>query len=127
MDVIDISSDSGSSIDLIDTDSLPDPDNILSKHPSASDYSVAQLLYDLHSSFPALKFLSFHPEFERLSIHSVQELAAQSVYWIIESTGMSRGRALIALGAAMVGAGKDGATGDGVDLMGKGKVKAEVE
>lgn len=127
LDVIDISSDSDSSIDLIDSDSLPDPDNILSEHAAASGDSLAQLLYDLHSMFPNLSFLSFHPEFERLNIHNVQELAAQSVYWIAESTGMSRARALIVLGAAMVGAGKDGAAVDGVDVKGKGKIKAEIE
>lgn len=125
MDIIDISSDSGFSVDLIDAESLPDPAQIMSARATASDYSLVQLLYNLHAAFPSLNFLSFHPEFECLNVLTVHDLAVQSVYWIVESVGMSTAQALIVLGAAMSIAGMDNV--DQVDLKGKKQVKGELE
>jgi hypothetical protein len=134
MDVIDLTSDTASSIDLIDDDSLPDPAEIFVTHPAASgcsatpDYiatSIAQFLYNLHLAFPSLNFLSFHPQFEHLKIYSISDIAVLSVYQIVESVGMSTAQALIVLGAAMSTTGKDGVVQ--VDLNGKEKVKDEFE
>lgn len=125
MDVIDISSDSGSSVNLVDSDSLPDPSEIRADHVIASDPSLAQLLYELESAFPCVNFLSFHPQLESLGIHSVQDLAAQSVYWISDSLGMGTAQALVTSGAAMLIAGKDGVAT--VDIKGKGKAAIKFE
>ncbi|KAH7334803.1 hypothetical protein B0J17DRAFT_630779 [Rhizoctonia solani] len=123
MDIINISSTSNSFVDLINTESIPNPAQILTNYPGATGYLLAQLLYELHAAFPLLNFLLFHPCFEDLNMQTVHKLAVQSMYWIIELVGMSMAQALIVLGAAMNAVGAD--SDEYKDFKGKGKGKAK--